>query len=267
MRALAAALLVLSTAAHAHEPSRAAYLANAGVLVARGETKVLFDAFYEDSYGEYLTVAPATRAAMMKGGAPFDGIDAVFVSHIHGDHFSAAPMIAYLRAQPAVVLFAPEQARRAILGAGVGADDPVMTRIRAVDLSPEDDARRLSVGDVGIDVVSVPHAGDLKDVQNYSWRVTLNDETTVVHFGDAGAVISNFERRKDHFASKEPDAAFPPYWWFAEDAGRTILDDYIGAKHVIGVHAPASTRGNGEKARAELGGDMFTEPGEMRALD
>lgn len=261
------AAAALMGAASAHDFSRATYLGNAGVMVARGETKVLFDAFYQDNYGDYASVPAAMRDAMMAGVAPYDGIDAVFVSHIHGDHFLPERMIAFLRAQGGVVLFAPEQARLAMLAAGVADDDPILKRVRAIDMAPEDKARRFKIGAIDIDVVSVLHAGDLKDVQNYSWRVTLDDKTTVIHFGDAGSVVANFERHKEHFAAKKHDAAFPPYWWYMEESGRQILDTHIDAGRTIGVHVPATATGKGDATRADLGGDAFTDPGETREIE
>jgi len=251
-------------AARAHDEARARYLGNEGVLVARGQTKILIDAFYADSYGTYLAVPPEIGDALIDGAAPYDGIDAVFVSHIHGDHFSPAPMLAFLRAQKAVRLYAPQQVVDALEDAGLS--DALRARIVAVDLRPEDAARSLNVGGVAIDVVSLPHAGDRPDVQNYSWRVTLDGETTIIHFGDAGSVEENFARHKAHFAAKEHDAAFPPYWWYAESSGRDILEKYIKAKQIVGVHVPAAAQGRGDEARAELGGDVFTDPGESRAI-
>ena len=260
------ASLALASGAEAHGPARATYLGNAGVMVARGETKIVFDAFYADSHGEYLLVPEAIEDALMTGKAPFDGVDAAFVSHVHGDHFTPAPMIAFLRVQPSVVLYAPEQARRALIAAGVVKDDPILRRVRAFDLAPADAAQSVSVGALTIDVVALPHAGDLKDIQNYAWRVTLDDETTVIHFGDAGAVPENFGRHRAHFAAKPHDAAFPPFWWFLEDAGRSVLDAHIRATQTIGVHVPASALGKGDETRAEIGGDLFTNPGETRDI-
>lgn len=261
------ASLALASGAAAHDPARATYLGNEGVMVARGDTKIVFDAFYADSYGEYLIVPATIHEALLAGKAPFDGVDAVFVSHVHGDHFSPAPMIAFLRAQPSVVLYAPAQARRALIAAGVAESDPILARVRAFDLAPVDAAQSVSVGALTIDVVSLPHAGDLKDIQNYSWRVTLDGRTTVVHFGDAGAVPENFERHRAHFAAKPHDAAFPPFWWFLEDAGREVLGTHIRATKTIGVHVPASALGKGDAARAEFGGDVFTDPGETRGIE
>lgn len=257
-------IFALAGAAHAHDDARAHYLGNEGVLIARGETKILVDAFYADSYGTYPLVPDDIREALLKGAAPYDGIDAVFVSHIHGDHFSPTPMLEFLRAQEAVRLYAPQQVVDALVEAGL--DAALSARVTAVDLNPEDAARTFSFGDIEIDVVSLPHAGNRPDVQNYSWRVTLDEETTIIHFGDAGSVEENFARHKAHFAAKRHDAAFPPYWWYAEDSGRDILDAYIKAKRTIGIHVPAAAKGRGDETRAELGGDAFTDPGESRAI-
>ncbi len=265
LRSFALSLSIAAAgAAQAHDPARALYLGNEGVLVARGETKILFDAFYADSYGTYLAVPPDISDALIKGEAPYDGIDAVFVSHIHGDHFSPAPMLAFLRAQKSVRLYAPRQVVDALDDAGM--DDALRSRVVAVDLRPEDRAQSIDVGAIAIDVVSLPHAGELKDVQNYSWRVTLDNETTVIHFGDAGSVEKNFARHEAHFAARAHDAAFPPFWWYGEKSGRDILEKYVRAKQTIGVHVPAETRGRGDETRAELGGDVFTDPGESRVI-
>ena len=95
------------------------YLANAGVLVARGETKVVFDPLFRNDYGRFRLVPQALERALFDGTPPMDGIDAVFVSHLHGDHFTAAPTLAYLRAQPAVRLYAPSQVIAALRAAAV----------------------------------------------------------------------------------------------------------------------------------------------------
>ena len=145
-------------------------------------------------------------------------------------------------------------------------DDAINSRIVAVDIQPEDKARSLEFGGVAIDVVSLPHSGNRPDVQNYSWRVTLDDETTIIHFGDAGPVRENFTPHADHFAARKHDAAFPPYWWYVDPVGRDILETHIKAKQVIGVHVPAAAKGRGDEARADLGGDVFTDPGESREI-
>lgn len=258
--------LTLANVGHAHDPqARATYLGNEGVLVARGQTKVLFDAFYSNSYeGTYLLVPEAISAAMLAGEPPYDGIDAIFVSHVHGDHFTAAPAIEYLRAHPSVPLYGSPQTRQAIVEE-IGAEDPLLARVIAVEQAPEDAPTRLEIEGLLIEVVAIPHAGDRPEIQNLSWRVTLDGATTVTHFGDAGTVPEHFERHAEHFAARRSQAAFPPYWFF-DAQGRAIMQRHFNAEQIIGVHVPASAAGHGEAARARVGGDLFTDPGESREL-
>ncbi|MEZ5462286.1 MBL fold metallo-hydrolase [Dokdonella sp.] len=255
-------LLAHESAAHAH------YVGNEGVLVERGATKVIFDAFYADSYGQYTLVPDSIRAALLAGTPPYDGIDAVFVSHVHGDHFTAAPAVAFMRAHEKIPMYASRQTYEAIV-AEVGDSDSLLKRIIVADIAPGDSARSYKLKDLQIEVVSIPHAGgpSRADIQNLSWRVTLDDKTTVVHFGDAGPVEADFQRHAVHFAKRRAAAAFPPYWFLGNEAGKAIIARYFNADQVIGIHVPASATGHGDELRKQLGGDVFTDPGEIRQLD
>ena len=266
LRAIVIALSIIPSFAAAHDHATAHYLGNEGVMIERGETKILFDAFYANGYGQYALVPDDINKAMMDGAAPFDGVDAIFVSHVHGDHFSPEPAIAYMRARTDVVMFAPEQVRAALLEAGVAADDPMMTRVRTVTLEPADAGEKLSLGEVEIDVVSVPHAGNRPHIQNYAWRVSLAGDATVIHLGDADPAVSNFSRHQAHFDAKTTNTAFPPYWFVGDKNGELIISDIIKAKQTIGVHVPKRAAGNGDRWRKRAGGDLFTDPGETRAI-
>lgn len=252
--------------ASAHDHATAHYLGNEGVMIERGDTKILFDAFYANGFGQYALVPAAINQAMLDGAAPYDGVDAVFVSHVHGDHFSPGPAIAYMRAQTDVVMFAPEQVREKLLESGVAADDPIMARLRSVSLEPEDAGETFTFGAIEIDVVSVPHAGNRPHIQNYAWRVALDDDTTILHLGDADPVVSNFSRHQAHFNTRKTNTAFPPYWFVGDANGSLILTDIIKAKQAIGIHVPKRAAGQGDQWRAQTGGDLFTDPGETRAL-
>ncbi|MEZ5464539.1 MAG: MBL fold metallo-hydrolase [Lysobacteraceae bacterium] len=265
---LAMLLFGIGSDAAGHDPAaRATYLGNEGVLVARGDTKVLFDAFYAVSYGQYVLVPDDIAAAMMAGDPPYDDIDAIFVSHVHGDHFTAKPAINYLRKHSTVQLYGSAQTCDAI-ATEVEADDPVMQRVVVADILPHDEARQFHVGDLDIEVVAIPHAGgpSRADVQNLSWRVTLDDDTTVIHFGDASTYKPDFDRHSEHFKAKRADAAFPPYWFFGNEDGEAIMRSHFNADRIIGIHVPAAAVGNGEAWRQRAGGDLFTDPGESREL-
>ena len=71
-----ASILTLTTQAIAQQ---AFYMANEAVMVTDGDTKVLFDPLYAESYGQYLLVPEAMRAALFAGNEPFDGVDAILL--------------------------------------------------------------------------------------------------------------------------------------------------------------------------------------------
>jgi len=76
----------------------------------QGETKVVFDPLFRNGYGQYQLLPKAMEEALFAGELPFDGIDAVFISHHHGDHFSPKDILRLLKAQPGIHLYAPIQA-------------------------------------------------------------------------------------------------------------------------------------------------------------
>ncbi len=244
----------------------ARYLGNEGILIAHGETKVLFDAFYAKSFGRYALIPDDMRQELMNGTPPYDGIDAVFVSHIHGDHFSPGPMLAYLKTQPTVRLFAPEDVIPPLRDAGAGED--IIVRITSVTVTPGDPAERFSLDGIEIDVVAVPHSGGARmaDVCNLAFRVTVDGTATVIHLGDADPDERHYKPLKGHLAEKALDAAFPPYWFYSSPQGWKILGEYFNARQTIGIHVPAEAKGNGNAWRARLIGDLFTDPGETRSL-
>jgi len=248
------------------QSGEATYLGNEGVMVSNGDVKILFDAFYANGYGQYALVPDPIVEDMLSGSPPFDGVDAIFVSHVHGDHFTASSAIAYLRAQPNVRLYGPTQVIDAFRSAGVTEPDPIYQRLIAIDLAPEDPARTLENSSLGIEVIAIPHAGNRPNIQNFVWRVTLDGQTTVIHLGDADPNPAHFSRHRTHFEQRSHHAAFPPYWFLSEESGRLIMSEIIRAEQTIGIHVPAEAIGQGPVWRQRLGGDLFTDPGEKRTI-
>ncbi len=264
------AVFSCTTAVFAHDlessadQSCARYLGNEGVMITAGDTKVLFDAFYSQSYGQYALVPETTQAALLKGAPPYDNVSALFVSHVHGDHFSPAPTLEYLRSNPEVTLYASRQ----VVNTLQGVEEEVSSRLVAFDLAAGDPAQSLSVGPISIDVVRIPHSGGpaRADIENLVFRVSINDRLTVMHLGDSDTDERLFAVHQDHWFAKKLDVAFPPYWFISDPSGRTVLDNWLRPAKTIGVHVPIVAAGNGDAWRAEQGGDLFTDPGEVRAL-
>ncbi len=265
---LSAALSSLSSA----QQTSAQYLANEGLMVTQGDTSILFDPLFRESFGQYLLMPDAMQAALYAGRPPFEDIDAVFISHHHGDHFSPEDILRLLKAQTSIHLYAPTQAvvaMRAIAGA---ADSAVFDRVSAVSLEYMDAPVSLEMDGLFIEAERIPHSGwptGRIDVENISWRVTLNEgsDTTVLHMGDADPNDVHFARDAEFWDSTPVDMAFPPYWFFDSRSGRQILDERIQASRNIGIHVPIGIPSDPiSRSPALRSADLFTQPGETRTI-
>jgi L-ascorbate metabolism protein UlaG (beta-lactamase superfamily) len=265
---LLAMMLIGAYQAGAHElpEGEARYLGNEGVMVSVAGHKVLMDAFYSQSFATYTLVPDRLMADMINGRPPYHDIAAVFISHVHGDHFSVAPLLKFLAAQTEVQVFAPQQVYERLQAADVSAD--VLARVEAFDLAPGDAPRSVAFAGLEIDVAALPHAGGerMADVRNLIYRVSLDAQHTFMHLGDAAAQRDGFVALESFWAARDVDTAFPPYWFFADPSGRNLIDEFVAADQVIAIHVPAAALGQGDEWRARLEVDLFTDPGEFRRL-
>jgi L-ascorbate metabolism protein UlaG (beta-lactamase superfamily) len=258
--------LLISPSAYAQHTS-VQYLANEGVMVAHEETKVLFDPLFNNSYGQYQLVPTAMRAAIFAGERPYDDVDAVFVSHHHGDHFDPEDMLRLLREQPGIHLYAPAQAVTAIRQIAGDEDAAVLDRMTGLDLDYGDEPVSIQAEDLVVDAVHIPHTGwptARTDVQNIAFRVTLGDANTVVHLGDADARVVHYESDEDYWEERTIDLALPPYWYFGSSDGIEILENRLNVNHAIGIHVPDSFSSPANIPAELAGRDLFTRPGEGR---
>ncbi len=253
-----------SVGSSAHElDTQAQYLGNEGILFTHGDDSALFDAFFEESYGQYVVPSAETSASLLNARPPFDGVKVIFVSHVHGDHFTAEPTVRYLQKHSQVKLFGSTQVVDRILAL----DKELEPRLESIALSPGEVPLDFDLTPFRISVVAIPHAGGerTKNIQNLAFRVSIDDSKTMVHLGDAGASLSVFNPLRRFFSVV--DIAFPPYWFYLDEVGRDIIDNIIAAETTIGIHVPSKAMGQGSKMRQELGGDVFTDPGERRTFE
>ena len=261
-------LTTLGATAGAQETSTVQYLANEGVMISHGDTSILFDPLFENSYGQYQMVPQPMLEAIFAGDAPYDSVDAVFVSHFHGDHFSASEVLRLLRQRRAIQLYAPAQAVAEMRRIATTDDEGIFDRVTIFDLDYGDAPVFVRMEGLLIEAIHIPHSGwptARTDVQNIVFRVTLEDTSTVLHLGDADARVVHFEQERDYWDERSVDLAFPPYWFFLSDNGREILEDRINVRNSIGIHVPAKFADDPSSIPGELlGDDLFTQPGEGR---
>ena len=260
---------LLSTPLTALADSEVTYLANQGVLIEHRQTKVLFDPLFDNAYGQYELVPDDVAADLLSGKPPFDGVSAIFVSHAHGDHFSAERMLAYLRAQQGVRLYAPVQAVK-LLREQANGDAPELARVVGIALERGDEPVRYEMAGLDIRAVRIPHSGwptRRTDIENLAFHVRLDEATTVMHFGDSDPLPAHFAPYQSLWDDRGTNLAMPPYWFFLSSGGREVLADQIRPELAIGTHVPTEVPDDPALRPAEFDGvDLFTEPGQSRPI-
>ncbi|MGI9201711.1 MAG: MBL fold metallo-hydrolase, partial [Woeseiaceae bacterium] len=218
---LGLALATFSVGASADEYRlHAHYLANSGVMVAQGSTKVLFDPFFRNDYGVYDLVPAEIEDAIFMGATPWNGVDAIFISHQHDDHFDPALVVAYLEKWPDVELYAPQQAVDQILATLPSVGESVLNRINGIELNQSGGHFAVDANGLKIEAVEVAHAGwpgRNTEIDNIAFRVTLGAGTTVVHLGDADKGREHYEAHREYWEARNTRLAFAPVWLMLTD--------------------------------------------------
>lgn len=231
-------------------------------MISAGNQKVLFDAFYTNSYGQYALIPAETQQQLLDGEPPWDNISALLISHVHGDHFSPAPTLTYLQANPDVQVYASTQVTEQLTGS-IAAE-----RLHGIALEAGDTPVKLKLNDLVIEAVRIPHAGGSRtaDIANLAFRVNFADDFTILHMGDADPDSKHFSPYKSYWDSRSLETAFPPYWFLNNDNGKAILADHLRAQQVIGIHVPIAAAEDPHAWKIRYQGDLFTTPGEIRAV-
>ncbi|MTK54027.1 MBL fold metallo-hydrolase [Paludibacter sp.] len=96
--------LVCFNAAGQSKSLNVTYIANEGFLLRSDHHKVLIDALFDESYGAFAVPDKAVLQNIQQSVAPFDSIDALFLTHYHKDHCNPVLINQYLDKHPATPL-------------------------------------------------------------------------------------------------------------------------------------------------------------------
>jgi L-ascorbate metabolism protein UlaG (beta-lactamase superfamily) len=228
------------------------YLANEGVLLTAGSTKVLIDALFRDSLGDYPRHSAETQAQLESGKAPFDGVGLALATHYHLDHWDAGAISRFLSAnQTARFASTPP--------AGVMLPSAVRSRVDA--LWTEDGAPVAPRDIAGARVGAVPLVHGT--TPNLAFRIEMGGRT-VMHLGDADASAVNHERLA---AKPAPDVLMVPFWWLMDEKTVEFLGKRWKPRQIVAIHFGArDTTLSAEKVRASLPGVWAcTRPGESKS--
>jgi L-ascorbate metabolism protein UlaG (beta-lactamase superfamily) len=227
------------------------YIANEGVLITGGGKRVLIDGLHRKYADAYAYLPDAEREKIEAARVPFDAIDLVLVSHMHGDHFHPESVGNYLRSNSKAALATSHQIVDEI--AGKFADyAAVKDRITPLTFTFKERFTRRLAG-IDVEFLGLGHgSGRHATIQNFGHIFSVGGKR-FLHIGDAPTSAELF----DHFDLDKLsiDIAFMPAWFLTSNEGKAIIRDHIKPKHIIAVHVgPAE----GESLKKAIAKDFPT---------
>ncbi|RJE77145.1 hypothetical protein BGP78_09930 [Pseudoalteromonas sp. MSK9-3] len=239
----------------------AQYLGNEGVLITHNNKKVLFDPIFKQNYNRFTLVPQEIKEKLINSAAPFNTINAIFVTHDHADHFHAAEVSEYLQKHKEVQLIAPTQVMKKLaLQPNYQQFKP---QLHEVSLNIGDKPISFNINSIDAEAVRIPHTGWPKrtEIENIVYRVTI-DGVTVLHLGDADINPQHYTPYAKFWADKITHHAFIPEVFAVDEHSTTSAKVHLNARNITYVHIPMQVP---DKIKA-LAVDYFATPGEKRTL-
>lgn len=198
----------LSGQAATREPLVMTFVANMGVLISSGDSKVLIDGLFDYPNPRFYRVpAPGTLESIMKGEPPFDGVDLVLATHKDRDHFSGALTARYLEAHPEPILVAPADAVEAMQKTAPNWP-AIASRVISLDLELRESVKKELAG-IPLIVIRTTH-GTTPWPRNHMYLIEVNG-WRVFHEGDASGRPDDY--RGLGLESAPVDLAIVQYFW------------------------------------------------------
>ena len=85
------------------------YVANEGVLISSREKRILIDGLHREYGRDYAFLPDKEREKIEAAKPPFDNIDLILVSHMHGDHFHPESVGLHLKHDAKAMLVSSQQ--------------------------------------------------------------------------------------------------------------------------------------------------------------
>jgi L-ascorbate metabolism protein UlaG (beta-lactamase superfamily) len=214
------------------EPLQLTFIANSGVLVSSGDQKVLIDALFDKPNPEYRAPSPEVLDKIMKGEAPFDGVDLLLVTHNHPDHFDAGLAARYLEKNQGPVLLAPTDT---VVELRKAAADwaRIEPRVVPFDLKVGEKAER-SLKQVPVTAFRTLH-GKQEAPMNIMFLFELGG-WRIFHEGDSPGNVDEY--RGFGLGSDVVDLALVHYWFPLEPNCARFLQDILKPDHIALTHLP-----------------------------
>lgn len=227
---LFALLLCLSTTSFSQ---KATYIANSGIFIQSGETKILIDSFFDNGRGKFATPGATQLDAMVAGKSPYNNLSLALVTHSHPDHFNQQKVAKLMSTQKNLNCLTTPQVVDSIESV---MDNFESIHDRTLTFPLSRTWKTYSKGGLTVKAAYSRHAGKINaKVQDLIFIVNVNGKK-ILHLGDADMNPDRFQELKLKY--ENIDVAFIPFWYMTGFYGAEIINKYIAPKKVVAVHFP-----------------------------
>ena len=214
------------------------FLANMGVMLTSAGTTVLIDGLFGEGLRGYGVVTPQRRAQLQRAAPPFDSVDVVLATHVHGDHFDPAAVLQFLRANPRATFVASTQAAGRLRDTDSVAWRAVAARVVPVEPAKGQARRVGSTPGVTIEALGLPHGRTRNPATNVGFLIQLGGRR-ILHPGDAEFAASDVARLG--LAGRRVDVALLPQWYLTSSAQRAVVRQ-LRPTMIIALHVAPDER-------------------------
>lgn len=209
----------------------AVYVGNAGFMFSIGDKKILIDAVFRNHADWCHSPTEEMQQQMEQGLPPFDHIDLILATHAHGDHFHPQAVKSCLESNPGAVFVSTPEAVKQVRELCRDSSE-IPARIKTYQIENGRSIEDIS-GGIRIRIMSLPHSGEFKAVQNFMFLITV-DEQTVFHEGDASASAEAFA--PFNLAEESIDAAVLHVWYVMHPDGNRLIREFLRPKYILAAH-------------------------------
>ena len=233
------------------------YLANCGFLYESNKSKVLIDPLGTE-YGDFFYLpSEETKNNIINRKTPFDNIDLLLITHIHGDHFNAKLSESFLLTNSKAKMICPPQVYKQMKDS-CNSFAKIESQIISPDLSINE-LKRIKINDFTVTAIRLQHGTDrslegvsysdyteYEKTENLGYIIHFNKKN-VFHQGDACLKIN--EKALKNISCTIDIAHLSYFDW--DPISFNILKKELKAGTVIFMH--------GTKHAKELESEQFKE--------
>ena len=220
------------------------YLANEGILIKGTNTQLLIDATFKKEF-DYLDVLPDSELEKIENAvSPYDNINLILATHVHGDHFNAELTGEHLELNQEALFLGPDETV-ANFKENFDGFERIATRVNS-ETPDFFESKTIVLKDIEIEVLRLEHLGDSpwKEAENVAYLINIEGKK-IIHFGDAKIDVDNLE--KCDLISKNIDVAILPFWQLGPLSQKAIIEKYINPKLILAGHIPPKSQSGAQE--------------------